>query len=398
MAKIDFKSDWKNIAGTKTEQNHKAEVKRSKVRKEHSDNLGRDGSQATKSFLKRMKKVPEKAEVKDKSGLPQDKALTKGKKPAESQQKVKENRQKAEGKYQEIRNGHDEYQRQVVKGVKPEDPKLQTKEQDQKLSDKAQKTEDKGQTTKGSTTVAKEVVRGTKTEVKPHAEKKGSKKLAKKSEKPEVKSKEGQKKPTSTAKAEKTKTTIKNNMTKSDADGGKETGKEANLAGSEVNKVAEVKKKKTTGKKVTTAKKKGKGKSGKRVAYTGAEDAQRTTGGLSNLESGEGSESPFDLAPQDNSEIKVAEYEPVEWITNIEVFAEDANPEYLRVFQAATEFNQRVKKSVTEKIEYENWEADKSIQERFVLETEEMVKYAQDVIKELRGRGRFNASGKGMAC
>ena len=80
------------------------------------------------------------------------------------------------------------------------------------------------------------------------------------------------------------------------------------------------------------------------------------------------------------------DYEPVEWNTGSNTFTnitEQAKSEEVRL--AAVEHRQRVEKPRSEKVEYKNWDfSKKSIKERFVLETYDMVELAQQVVENLR--------------
>lgn len=119
-----------------------------------------------------------------------------------------------------------------------------------------------------------------------------------------------------------------------------------------------------------------------RAAYTGTSEARRTTAELGNLLAGGGSESPFDIAPQADDSPPV-EYEPVRWNTGTINFTDATKSEEIRL--AAMEHKQRTVKPLTEKVDYSNWDLSKqAIQKRFILETAEVLKLAQQIIHDAR--------------
>lgn len=382
------KYDWKKLDPSKSAQIRAKDIAEERIKdqrlKQEFDKQGLKG----KIFQGLTKGAKNAGPVRvEKPAVPQDKSKPQDVKGEQAQRPEDKATERAESRYQEARVKYNDLNK-VFKTQKPEvAEEMKQKAPEGALKQQAAKAETQGR--KGPAQEAKQAAQAATSQAKPYAAKEAKQKGKKagnkgrvKGQGPKVKGKVG-KKGSKDAEAG----VRAGDKPKGEAKAQAET--QAAVAGG-LHAKAEVKKDdrdQTVSRKEGAGRKGGKsGKtSGSKPAYAVSEGAEEATGRLGSLLDGRAEESPFDLE-RSEARAPATQCEPIEWKTGIETYTNIQGQEAVEeVRQAAIEHRQRTEKLRPEKVDYSKWDmSKKSIRERFVFETSQVIAYAQDIIEHLR--------------
>lgn len=131
--------------------------------------------------------------------------------------------------------------------------------------------------------------------------------------------------------------------------------------------------------------KKGGRASGPRPAYAGSREVEATMAELSSLLGGGSGDSSFGIEPAEG-DIPAVHYEPAPWDIGGEIYTNDPRLSgFDQVYRAFVEYKQRTEKPAREGVAYENWDVQpRSIRERFIMETAQLVEVGQQLVQQIR--------------